>query len=291
MRVITPRVFVRDTCRLGEGPFWLEDRLWWVDIDAGKLYAVDAAGENRIAHDLGQRIGAAAPAGEDEFIVALEAGIGWFHAASGEVEILASPERNVLGNRFNDGKCDPAGRFVAGTMNMQGKHGTGALYAFERKQGARKILDSVSLSNGLAWSADGATLYYVDTPTREIASFSYDLETARLGDRKIVASIPPEMGFPDGMDIDIDGNLWVAHWEGYVVRCWSPVTGQCLAEVRLPCSCPTSCCFGGVDLDRLFITSANGGTLNDESQAHSLAGSIFVCEPGVVGLPVKRFCV
>ena len=283
MKTITPRIFFRDTSNLGEGPVWFEDRLWWVDIEPGKLHAVDATGKNKITYDMGRRLGAAVPAGEGEFIVSLEDGIGLFQVATGTVEILASPEKGVQGNRFNDGKCDPVGRFVTGTLNMNGLQNAAALYSLDPKLGVKKIFSPVTCSNGLAWSADGTTMYYIDTLTWEIAVFPYDLQTGDLGSRRVVATIPKEMGLPDGMAIDSEGNLWVGHWDGGAVRCWSPVTGQCLAEIPMPCLRATSCCFGGLDFSSLFITTAQ------DDAGSELAGSVFVCEPGVSGYPVRRF--
>jgi sugar lactone lactonase YvrE len=281
---ITPRVFVHDTCALGEGPFWFEDRLWWVDIDGSALHSVDGAGEDRVSHRFGQRIGAAAPLRGGGFVVGLEGGIGVFDPARGPVEILYAPERGVEGSRFNDGKCDPQGRFVVGTLNMTGRKNCSALYSLGENRSLEKLYAPVTISNGLAWSADGRTMYYIDTPTLEIAAFPYDPDSGRIGSRSVVVEVPERMGWPDGMCIDTAGNLWVAHWGGTAVRCWSPATGECLAEIATPCTKPTSCCFGGPGYSRLFITSARGS--GDET-AHPLAGSVFVCEPGASGLPVQ----
>ncbi len=289
MRVIEPRIFNRDRFQLGEGPFWFEGRLWWIDVDAGKLHSCDAAGVNRISHEFGRRIGAAVPAGDSKFLLALEDGIACHDIESNLTRIVASPEKATRGNRFNDGKCDPVGRFVAGTMSTEGKPGCGALYSYSGAGRIETIQDSVSISNGLAWSADGRTLYYIDTPTREIASFAYDLETGRLGDRRVVVRVPDEWGLPDGMDIDTDGNLWVAHWDGGAVRCWSATRGDCLAEIPTSCRCPTSCCFGGVGLETLFITSAGCAATGETNSPDSLAGCVFACEPGVAGYPVTTF--
>ncbi|MFZ4682394.1 MAG: SMP-30/gluconolactonase/LRE family protein, partial [Terrimicrobiaceae bacterium] len=157
MRRIESRLFVQDTCQLGEGPFWFEDRLCWVDIDAGKLHSVDGSGGDRATLDLGRRIGAAAPIDGEHFLVALEDGVGIVHRVSGVIELLASPEKNVAGSRFNDGKCDAAGRFVAGTLNMKGRTGASALYSFGCDGGVETLHAPATISNGLAWSADGAT--------------------------------------------------------------------------------------------------------------------------------------
>lgn len=289
MRIVDARVFVSDVSRLGEGPVWFDGRLWWVDVEAGRLRSVDADGEDLRDHDLGRRLGASAPTSDGRFVVALEDGIGFFDPADGTVEIVVSPEGAELRNRFNDGKCDLRGRFVAGTLNRQGGADLAALYSFSPDGGIEKILDPVSLSNGLAWTHDGGTLFYIDTPTREVAAFDYDLETGQMTARRVVVEVPEAMGFPDGMEIDVEGNLWVAHWGGGAVRCWSPITGECLAEVPVRCACPTSCAFGGADLATLFITSASSEFSGEESDVGSPAGSVFACRPGVAGYPVRTF--
>lgn len=288
-RLIEPRVFVRDECTLGEGVFWFENRVWWVDIDAGKLHSVNAEAQDRQTYEMGRRIGAAAPVDGRRFVVALEDGVGIFDREKREIEIFSSPEKGVAGNRFNDGKCDPQGRFLAGSINMNGAERTSALYSFDGAGTCRKIYAPVTISNGLAWSADGQTLYYIDTPTFEIVAFSYDLRSGALSNLKTVVRVPQECGYPDGMTIDEAGKLWVAHWGGGAVRCWCPETGECLAEVRLPCLRPSCCSFGGENLDRLFITSARTGGSEEDIAQHPLSGSVFVCEPGARGRPIQAF--
>jgi sugar lactone lactonase YvrE len=260
-----------------------------VDIERGLLLSVDGCGRDRRSHSVGRRLGAAAPIDGRRFVVALQDGIGILDLETGAVAMLASPEAFLPSSRFNDGKCDPAGRFLAGTFDMDGKERTSALYSIDGRGCLRQLLDGVTISNGLAWTADGRTLYYIDTPTFEVARFDYDLATGSLGERHVAVRVPPEMGYPDGMEIDVNGDLWVAHWDGGAVRCWSPRTGECLAEIRLPCSRPTSCCFGGPGLDRLFITTARIGLSEADLAGQPLAGSLFSCPVGVTGPAVRRF--
>lgn len=288
-RLIESRVFVPDTCELGEGPFWFENRLWWVDINAGNLHSVDGRGQDRTILSLGRKLGAVAPVDTEHFIAAMADGVGLVHRATAAVEMLASPENPELGNRFNDGKCDPAGRFVAGTLSMVRRQNVASLYSVEKTGAWQTLLTELTLSNGLAWTADGRTLYHVDTLACRISSYPYDLATGQIGAGKVILDIPRELGFPDGMEIDNEGNLWVAHWGGSAVRCWSPETGECLAEIKVPCAQPSSCCFGGPGLNQLYITSAREGLNEEALREQPLAGSVFVCEPGVSGRPVQLF--
>jgi sugar lactone lactonase YvrE len=279
-------LFYQAACTLGEGPFWFQDRLWWVDIEEGYLHTVDGEGKDIQSHRMGGRIGSCAPIDDDHFVVALQQGIGVWSRQTGAIKILASPESDLPNSRFNEGKCDPRGRFLAGTLNMAGKEKSSALYSLGGDASLKKLVAPVSISNGLAWSRDGRTLYYIDTPTCEVAAFAYDLETGSVGDKRVVIQVPAEAGYPDGMDIDQQGNLWIAHWDGWAVRCWSPVTGQCLAEIRVPCQQPTSCRFGGPHYDQLFITSARVGLSSENLESQPLAGSVFIGRPGTQGFPL-----
>lgn len=288
-RAITSQVFVGENFALGEGPFWFEERLWWVDINAGALHSIDSEGKNPDRFTFDRKVGAVAPTESGNFIAALQDGIALVDRASGKVEMLASPESDRTTKRFNDGKCDPVGRFVAGTLSMVGEREVADLYSVEKNGDWKNLRTRLILSNGLAWTADGSTLYHVDSLAYEITQFPYDLATGRIGEGRVVVKVPPELGVPDGMDIDVDGNLWVAHWGGFSVRCWSPLTGECLAQVSVPAAQPTSCCFGGPGLNRLFITSAREGMEPEALAAQTFAGSVFVCEPGTTGRPVNKF--
>lgn len=288
-RQIESRLFIKAEHALGEGPFWFEDRLWWVDIEAGNLHSTDAHAAGQWRHSFNQRVTAAAPMAGNCLLVSLENGVGIFDRQSGHVNLIAAPDGDVPGNRCNDGKCDPRGRFVVGTLNMNGRSGQCALYSINTKAQLTKLFAPASLSNGLAWSEDGRTLYFVDSTTYEIAAFDYDLETGLLGERRVVIKIPREMGLPDGMDIDVDGNLWVGHWGGFAVRCWSPLSGECLAEIKVPCLQPTSCCFGGPRRDQLFITTARMGMAAEDLRKYPHSGSLFVCESGTMGFSPNPF--
>lgn len=268
-------LFIEARHELAEGPLWFDQRWWWVDIEAGSLHSSDVNGGDRWSHAFGQRLGAAAPLAGLGFLLALERGIAVWDQENNSLEYLAHPDHGIEGNRCNDGKWDPAGRFVVGTLNMAGQPRTASLYSFEFPNRLTPLLRGVSVSNGLAWNRDGRTLYHIDTLAYEITAYDYDLVTGGLSNQRIVVRMPPEMGYPDGMDINAEGNLWVAHWDGWAVRCWSPVTGECLAKISLPCSRPTSCRFGGVDGREMLITTARTGLSADALAREPLAGSLW----------------
>ena len=188
-------------------------------------------------------------------------------------------------NRMNDGKCDPRGRFWAGTMGFNEGRGVGALYRLDPDFTVHHMLGNVSISNGLDWTADGRQMYYLDSPTRGVDVFDFDMQTGALGARHRLISLPPgEPGAPDGMTLDEEGALWVAvHGSGTVRRYSSD--GLLDLVVRLPVSMVTSCAFGGPDLADLYITTMQYGMSADAKHDQPLAGALFHCRPGVRGLP------
>ncbi|PRX62911.1 sugar lactone lactonase YvrE [Cohnella sp. SGD-V74] len=278
---------------LGEGPLWLPEsgRLVWVDIEGMKIRMWNPKTGEEESVSVGQRIGAVVRATDGRMVCALQNGFHFLDAETGELEPIADPEAHLPGNRFNDGKCDPAGRFWAGTMPIADGAPTGALYRLDGDGSAHKMAEEIGCSNGLGWSLDGSTMYYIDTSTRRIDKFDFDAGSGGISNRRTVAVIPADQGYPDGMTVDAEGKLWVAHWDGHAVSRFDPDTGECLERVELPVSRVTSCCFGGDDLDELYITSASVGLSEEQLRREPLAGSLFVYKPGVKGLPAAEFKV
>ncbi|MEF2244635.1 MULTISPECIES: SMP-30/gluconolactonase/LRE family protein [unclassified Paenibacillus] len=277
--------------QLGEGPVWLEDEgvFYWVDIIAKQIRFYYPATEELKTIQLNDLIGAAVPAGRGSLICAMKTGFYRLELASQQLSEIGKVEEHLPDNRMNDGKCDRSGRFWAGTMSMKGETETGALYCLERDSSVRQAVSHVSISNGICWSSDDTKMYYIDTPTREIHQFDYNAETGELSNRKAIITIEKEQGFPDGMTIDAEGMLWVAHWGGACVSRWNPATAKQVESISVPATNITSCCFGGDNLDQLFITSAKEGLSEEHLLAEPLAGSCFIFTPGVKGLPAQRY--
>lgn len=279
-------------CELAEGPVWHDHALYWVDIVRGDLYRLADGTGVPVRRHAGGLLGAAAPAGGPHWILAKDDGFSLFHWETGETRHWHDPEAHLPENRFNDGKCDPQGRFWAGTMHLRGEmNAGGALHVFDRSLVSRTVLGGVSLSNGLGWSPDGRFFYHIDTHTRRIEAFAFDGESGTLSGRRTLHEVPEGQGWPDGMTVDARGNLWVALWGGGAVICVDPETGKEIARVRTPVSQPSSCTFGGEDLETLFITSAWQDLTPGQRAAEPLAGSIFQVKPGVRGLPVNVFAL
>jgi sugar lactone lactonase YvrE len=189
------------------------------------------------------------------------------------------------GIRMNDGGCDPQGRFWCGSMAYDARAGAGSLYRVEPDGSVATVLTDVTISNGIGWSPDGATAFYVDTTTGRIDAFAFDGASGELSDRRPFAEIEPGLGQPDGIAIDAEGGVWVALWEGGAVRRYSP-DGALDAVVPLPCGLVTACAFGGPDLDELFITTSREGL---PPGADPAGGALFRCLPGVRGQAVLEF--
>lgn len=272
--------------KLGEGPSWDQQfgRLFWVDIEGYQLHIYDPSTNEDRTIDVGEHVSAVVPYLEYEVIVALISGLYRFNIQTGERILIHDPEEGRPGNRFNDGKCDPAGRFLAGTMSLNGESEQGAFYSLSTEGNVSLLIDEVSTSNGLAWSADHSALYYIDTPTLEIVSFDYNVQEGTISNKQVIATVDESEGYPDGMTIDTEGMLWVARWGGQRVSRIDPTSGKVIAEVSLPVNCVTSCAFGGEHLDELYITTAQ-----DDSEDQPLAGGLFMVKPGVKGMPTVYF--
>ena len=276
-------VLVAAGAELGEGPSWdvRSGRLLWIDVVAKQIFLTDVRTGASEVIPVPLPIGSVVPRAAGGFVAALEDGF-WVVGLGPAYQVARIPEARP-GLRFNDGKCDPAGRFWAGTMAYDQSPAAGALYRFGPDGHATLVLDGVTLSNGLAWSADGLTMYYIDSPTRRIDAFSFSPSTGEINDRRPVVHIPPEVGVPDGLTIDAEGGLWVALWSGGAVHRY--LDGLLDRVIELPVSQPTSCTFGGDDFDELFVTSASDGLSAGERETQPLAGAVFRVRPGVRGLP------
>lgn len=285
-----PELLLDARAELGEGPCW-DARLGvlhWVDIHAGRMHTFHPdSGEDHFL-SLGEPIGCCAPRRGGGLVLALRSGFYSLDLETGSRVPLAAPEQ-VPGNRFNDGKCDPAGRFLAGSMCDTETKPTGSLYSFSQAGGLNTLLTGLRISNGLAWSPDGGTFYFVDTPTQTVMAYDYDLETGGLSNPRPVIRVPESARYPDGMTSDQEGMLWIALWGGAAVTRWDPGTGNMIASFPLPVLQPSSCVFGGSNLDELYITSAREGMPPQQLEEYPLSGGLFRLRPGIRGMPTFEF--
>jgi len=282
-----PRLIFDAQAALGEGAIWhaREQLLYWVDILGKKFWRTDPATDQHEAFDVGQMVGTIVPRRPGGMLLALHHGLATYDCSTKQLRMICDPEDGQPALRFNDGKCDPAGRFWAGTMPVEGSARVGSLFCLHPDGRCDRMLTGVGCSNGIVWSRDARTMYYIDTVRQTVDAFDFDLTTGQIANRRVAITVPSTMGYPDGATLDSEGMLWIAHWGGSCVTRWNPHTNDLLATIKLPTSNITSCAFGGPNLDRLYITSAG----NDLKQSEPLAGAVFCVDTGVTGIPAWEF--
>ena len=279
---------------LGEGPVWDPSRgnLLWVDIESGQILEYNNERKEIIILNAGSRVGCFSICTDGNLIAGTEEGILRINRTTGKRVIVAQPEASIVGNRFNDGKTDAKGRFWAGTMPLKENAPLGSLYRIENTYAVEKLFGEVTISNGICWSHDNRYMYYIDTVKLGVDRFDFDLESGKLSNKTKLITIDPSDGYPDGMTIDAEGMLWVAHWGGWQITRWDPSNGKKIGSIRMPASQITSICFGGTDFKQMYVTSARRGLSAEQLIKEPLAGSTFVIEgSGFVGTALYLFKV
>ena len=266
---------------LGEGPFWHQGQLHWVDIISRKLHSINA-GIQQCLYQGDMAVTAAVPHSEGGFAITLED--GFYHLVDDQLKELSHFKVKADSVRFNDGKCDAKGRFWAGTMARSEDEFIASLYILDKQGQVREVLSEICISNGLCWHGD--TFYYIDSARQAVEAFDVAPSSLELSKRRTVYKIPEDDVYPDGMCIDEDGNLWVALWNGHGVICIDAISGKVLKKLDMPCRKATSCCFGGENLDELYVTSDQRG---EDLDMYPLSGHVFKFTPGVKGLPTVAY--
>lgn len=289
-------VAVAHASLLGESPFWhpRERALYYCDIPGHRLQRFDPA-SGALAHwDFDTDVASAAPRLDGALLLAMRDGLWRFDPAGGERTRLAAPPYDPTKERFNDGKCDPQGRFWVGTIYEPRDAAAATLHCLTR-EGLEKKAGGVTVGNGLAWSPDGATLYWTDTKAHTIFAFDFEPVHGELSRQRVFARFAPRAdgqpldeygGRPDGAAVDAEGCYWVAMFEGQRVLRLAP-SGEVLRELRLPVRCATMPCFGGDDLKTLYITTAREKRPAAELLEQPLAGCVLGLRVDVPGLPVN----
>jgi sugar lactone lactonase YvrE len=293
MTAVSPFTCVLDIrASLGECPLWsiAENALYWVDITAPSLNRFEPMTGRNIAMPMPASIGSFAFRARGGFVVALRDGI-WLADSTGRLErkVAAAPYDSP-NHRFNDGRCDPQGRFVVGTMNENRDAPDAGLYRLDAAFRLTQLFGGITISNGLAWSPDGRTMYHADTPTHTVRAYDYDAASASeapLHGRGF-AQWSGETDRPDGAAVDRAGNYWVAFYRGGRVLQLSP-RGELTAAFPVPAMCPTMCAFGGEDLRTLYVTSARQLRDDDELARLPQSGGIFSMRVDIPGMPEPQF--
>ncbi len=269
--------------RWGEGPIWWKNALYYVDTEGHQVHRYDPASGEERSWNVGQRVGTVVPREAGGLVIAGDHGLLFLDEETGALTPIINPEPDKPDNRFNDGKCSPDGRFFAGTMSLVKKTGDARLYRLDPDLSLHEVFGPVTNSNGIVWSADGKTVYYIDTLRREVLAFDY--EDGHLRNPRTAVFTEAIDASPDGMTIDSDDHLWVAFCHGACVICYDPMTGTELRRVDLPCLETTACAFGGPGLADLYVTTGIHKSVVEEH-----AGRLFVVRGlGVHGVPAFAF--
>lgn len=280
---------------VGEGPMWdaRDQTLWWVDIGNYALHRFDPATGSDDIIPFDQPVTAVAPRESGGLIAAVRDGFAAIDPRRGSLRMIAEIDPEDSQTRMNDGRCDPSGRFWAGSMtvNSQDTSAAGSLYCLYPDLSVHEVLSGMRISNGIDWSLDGGKMYFIDTLKFSVDEYHFMPPTGTVGNRRTLISFDEKhdpLVAPDGLCVDSQGCLWIALWGGSSVRRFSP-KGEFVTEVRLPVTQVTSCTFGGASLSDLYITTASEGLSFEELQVQPHAGGIYRCRPGVRGRPVTLF--
>jgi sugar lactone lactonase YvrE len=278
-----PEVVGERVSQWGEGPLWAGDRLLYVDIESHLVVAFDPESGQEKSWPVGQRVGTVVPRVGGGLVWAGDGGFYFLDEETGESRAIADPEPELVDNRFNDGKCDPAGRLWAGTICLK-KRPEAALYCLHTDLRVERKFGPVTNSNGIVWSGDGQTMYYIDTPSKRVRAFDFEVATSAISGERVVWDTAADASSPDGMTIDSEDRLWIAFCHGGKVVCFDPAVGKVVEQIDFPCIETTACAFGGADLGTLYVTTGIKPGLEE-----ALAGRLFVCRPGAVGVPAVAF--
>ncbi len=288
---ITVQLEYKVDAQLGEGALWnyKTQTLYWVDILGKTVNIYNPKTKANHVLKTPSRVGTVVPFSPTQAVIALEDGIYKINLKTAALVPVSDIEANMPENRFNDGKCDPLGNFWVGSMHLAESDPAASLYRVNAKGEATKQLDSITISNGIVWDNTATTMYYIDTPTGVIKAFDFDAITGDISNQRIAVTVYPADGYPDGMAIDSNNNLWVGLWNGNGVAQYNSTTGALMQKIAVPAHNVTACAFGGPNLDVLYITTASVDMTEEEKQLYPLAGSVFSVIPGVTGVPANFF--
>jgi sugar lactone lactonase YvrE len=278
-------VALEDEAILGEGPVWhpIHKMLYWVDIQKQLLHALELHTNQHRQWEFERRVSAVIPCVNGSLILALQGGLVSFDPMKGWVESLLDIERESPDIRCNDAKADPFGRIWIGTMHVDCRPGYGSLYFVDSRFRIKKLLGGLAIPNGMAWSLNHEVMYFIESTRQNVMQFDVSAGTIPANG-KIAIQFNHEKEVPDGMCIDAEGMLWIAFYAGQRVGRYDPASGTQLAEIKVPSLNVTSCCFGGEDLDTLFITTARQELNTSELTELPQSGSLFSCKVDVKGL-------
>ncbi|HZT44189.1 MAG TPA: SMP-30/gluconolactonase/LRE family protein [Chthonomonadaceae bacterium] len=275
-----PELIADYACVVGENPLWHpgEQRLYWTDIDTGRLFWYEPASGKHQALDMGRKVGGFTIQADGALLLFMDRGtVQIWRNGQGRTIVEEIPEERE--SRFNDVIADPAGRVFCGTMSTETQRGS--LYRLDTDGAITRVLEDIACSNGMGFRRDGRTMYYTDSERYTIYAFDYDAKTGALSNRRIFAQNPESEGLPDGMTVDVEGCIWSARWDGSCLVRYTP-EGTEILRVAFPVKKVSSVVFGGPDYTDIYVTTA-GGDKKETDGAE--AGALYRLRMGIRGVP------
>lgn len=275
---------------IAESPTWdaKNASIYWVDIISKKIFRYNTVTEKTDTAAVNKYVSYIVPQRKNSVAIGLQDGFYSYDFITKEQTLLGRPENfNPFMYRFNDGKCDVNGRLWAGTTSFYEESFECSLYQLNGDHKLKEMETGINVSNGLGWSPQNDKFYYIDSGVKLVFCYDFEPENGAISNRKILIDFKEEGANPDGMTVDEEGMLWIAHWGGHQVSRWNPETGKKIGSIALPVKKVTSCVFGGINLDELYITTARFNA--DQSDLEPFAGGVFRIKPGVKGLPTFSF--
>ena len=290
MTALAAQLLVDCKNQLGECVLWnaSEERVYWTDVYGCRLHSCKPDGSEHTTRALPEKLGSFAFDPDGNLLLALASGLFRYHLQSGQCDRLTSFEPELEPTRLNDGRCDRAGRFIVGGCHQGFYNPVSSVVSYEGGNTTRRLIENVALSNGIAFSLDGSRMYFCDSETRRYWWYEYDTRTGTLGARHLLTQIPDTDGFADGSAVDAEDNLWNARYYHGIVQQYHP-DGSEGSRVLLPTACVTCVCFGGRNLDTLFISTGKKDLSPAQQAEQPSAGGLFAVQPGVRGVPETRF--
>jgi sugar lactone lactonase YvrE len=271
---------------LGESPIWdhRENALFWVDINGCQLHRLTVENGSHHSWDMPDKLTSIGLKQGGGLVATLKSALVAIELPSGKITWLNELLKDTENLRFNEGKCDRQGRYWAATMDIHGKAPTGVLYQFDHKARETKRDANFAISNGIGWSPDNKIMYFTDTVARKIFQYDFDPQSGSVANRRLFTTTPVDAGLPDGLAVDSHGYLWSAHSYGWRITRYAP-DGEIARVIPMPISRPTSCCFGGKNLNILYVTSARGNLSDADLQQGPDSGGVFAINTEVTGIP------
>lgn len=280
--MIESKLLYRCYDQTGEASTWFPslDSFLWVDIDNGIMHQYNVNEKKVTDHFFPEVVTSIIPwkGHDEEVILTMKNRCIAYHIVNKTWLTLVDFTTLSPMFRTNDCKASPEGRIWCGIMHMKEHNGNASLYCVDNHSQITEVLTGQSIPNGLVWNKEGNRMYYADSGRRCIEEYAYDAKTGEITFLRTAVTVPEEYGVPDGMTIDANGNLWVAHWGGFGVYVWNPSNGELIDKISVPVPNVASCTFGGHDQKQLFITTAIDGLSEEEAAKYPLSGSLFVAD-------------